>query len=410
MRAEQNNYVLDGMDNNAVTVDYLGGASYLINPPPDALAEFKVSTSNYSAEFGHSAGAVVNASIKSGTNQIHGDLWEYFRNDFLDAHDWVTPPTAATPEYRQNQFGATLGFPLLKNHLFFFGDAQATVSSPGSRARGTGDFDANGMRAEQNNYVLDGMDNNAVTVDYLGGASYLINPPPDALAEFKVSTSNYSAEFGHSAGAVVNASIKSGTNQIHGDLWEYLRNDFLDAHDWVTPPTAATPEYRQNQFGATLGFPLLKNHLFFFGDAQANRIVIGVPQNPLTVPTAAERTGDFSQLLVPANIGASKPQTLYEPHNNQTVMSCPARAGQAAVQGTIPGENVLCPDQIDPAGAKDPQHVPDAEPVHLWRRQSELRLHPAPAFQHVPVGYAHGLGHQFQRPGLRPFQLHKPAR
>lgn len=230
--------------------------------------------------------------------------------------------------------------------------APGAVSSPGSRARGNGDFDANGMRAEQNNFVLDGMDNNAVTVDYLGGASYLINPPPDALAEFKVSTSNYSAEFGHSAGAVVNASIKSGTNQIHGDLWEYFRNDFLDAHDWVTPPAAATPEYRQNQFGATLGFPLLKNHLFFFGDAQANRIVIGVAQNPLTVPTAAERTGDFSQLLVPANIGASKPQILYEPHNNQTVMSCPARASQAAVQGTIPGENILCPDQIDPLAQK----------------------------------------------------------
>ena len=133
--------------------------------------------------------------------------------------------------------------------------APGACPRPGSRAKGTGDFDANGMRAEQNNFVLDGMDNNAVTVDFLGGASYLINPPPDALAEFKVSTSNYSAEFGHSAGAVVNASIKSGTNQIHGDLWEYFRNDYLDAHDWVTPPAADTPEYRQNQFGATLGFP-----------------------------------------------------------------------------------------------------------------------------------------------------------
>ena len=234
-----------------------------------------------------------------------------------------------------------------RNVIYLAQLAAGTVPSKGSRANGNGDFDANGMRAEQNNFVLDGVDNNAVTQDYLGGTSYLINPPPDALAEFKVSTSNYSAEFGHSAGAVVNASVKSGTNQIHGDLWEYFRNDYLDAHDWVTPPTAKTPEYRQNQFGATLGLPILKNHLFFFGDVQANRIVIAVPQSPLTVPTPAERTGDFSQLLVPANFGGSKPQILYQPHNNQTILSCPARAGQAAVAGSIPGENVLCAGQID---------------------------------------------------------------
>jgi hypothetical protein len=239
-----------------------------------------------------------------------------------------------------------------RNTIYLAQLAPGAVPSAGSRARGNGDFDANGMRAEQNNFVLDGVDNNAVTVDYLGGTSYLINPPPDALAEFKVSTSNYSAEFGHSAGAVVNASIKSGTNQIHGDLWEYFRNDFLDAHDWVTSPTAKTAEYRQNQFGATLGLPILKNHLFFFGDVQANRIVIGVPQNPITVPTPAERTGDFSELLVPADIGGSKPQTLYEPHNNQTIMSCPARAGQAAVPGAIPGENMLCAGQIDALAQK----------------------------------------------------------
>src|ERR1700722_2796330 len=171
-----------------------------------------------------------------------------------------------------------------RNIIYLAQLAPGAVPSKGSRANGTGDFDANGMRAEQNNFVLDGMDNNSVTVDYLGGTSYLINPPPDALAEFKVSTSNYSAEFGHSAGAVVNASIKSGANQIHGDLWEYFRNDFLNAHDWVTAPGTKNPEYRQNQFGATLGGPIIKNHLFLFGDVQANRIVIAVPQSPITVP------------------------------------------------------------------------------------------------------------------------------
>ena len=83
-----------------------------------------------------------------------------------------------------------------------------------------------------------------------------MRPPPDALAEFNLQTSNFSAEFGHSAGAVLNASIKSGTNQIHGDVWEYVRNTDLDATNWNA---LVNPPYHQNQFGATLGFPIWKN-------------------------------------------------------------------------------------------------------------------------------------------------------
>jgi hypothetical protein len=85
-----------------------------------------------------------------------------------------------------------------------------------------------------------------------------------------VQTSDYSAEFGHSAGAVVNASIKSGTNSIHGSAWEYVRNTAFDAHDWENEQLPVAP-YHENQFGATLGLPIFKNKLFFFGDVQANR-------------------------------------------------------------------------------------------------------------------------------------------
>jgi hypothetical protein len=232
-----------------------------------------------------------------------------------------------------------------RNVVYLAQLAPGVAPSKGSRANGNGDFDANGMRAEQNNFVLDGVDNNAVTQDYLSQTSYLINPPPDALAEFKVSTSNYAAEYGHSAGAVVIASIKSGTNQIHGDVWEYFRNDYLDAHDWVLAPTQPNSEYRQNLFGATLGLPIIKNHLFFFGDIQANRIVLAQPESPITVPTALERTGDFSELLTPSNFGASKPQLLYQPHNNNLAnpLTCPARATPSNPLGT----NILCFGQID---------------------------------------------------------------
>jgi hypothetical protein len=181
---------------------------------------------------------------------------------------------------------------------------------------------------------MDGVDNNSVTVDFLSTTSYLINPPPDALAEFKVSTSNYSSEFGHSAGAVVSSSLKSGSNAIHGDLWEYWRNDILDAHDWTTP-TLPTGEYRQNEFGATTGLPIIKNKLFFFGDFQANRIVINQSQSPISVPTLLERQGNFTELLNTSLTGGSVPVNLYVPQNNQTLLAC------SGVQ------NVICPGQID---------------------------------------------------------------
>lgn len=205
--------------------------------------------------------------------------------------------------------------------------------SVGSRGGGKGDFEANGQRAEQNNFILDGVDNNVNVVDFLNGASFVVRPPPDALAEFKIDTSDYSAEFGHSAGAVVNASIKSGTNQIHGDFWEYFRNNVLDARDF---DALTIPKYRENQFGATLGLPVIKNKLFFFGDVEANRIVFG-ETNTVTVPTALMRRGDFSELLNPALTGQAQLIQLYEPNSGGTQkLMCNAQ------------NNVFCPGQIDP--------------------------------------------------------------
>ena len=143
--------------------------------------------------------------------------------------------------------------PLNGRNWVYIAQLTAGVAPPnGSRGAGKGDFNANGQRAEQNNFILDGIDNNTNVVDFLGGASYVIKPPPDALAEFKVQTGSYSSEFGHSAGAALNASIKSGSNRIHGSLWEYIRNDAFDIKEYFNPNVS---KYRQNQFGATLGFP-----------------------------------------------------------------------------------------------------------------------------------------------------------
>jgi hypothetical protein len=224
-----------------------------------------------------------------------------------------------------------------RNWVYIAQLSAGVTPTGGSRGGGTGDFNANGQRAQQNNFILDGVDDNINVVDFMNGASYVVRPPPDALAEFKVDTSDYSAEFGHSAGAVMNVSLKSGSNRMHGSLWEYVRNDALDARNWNA---TSIPKYRQNQFGATLGLPVLRNKLFFFGDAEANRIIYA-ETNTETVPTALIRQGNFSELLNPSLTQSGKAITLYEPNSSGTA---PLTCG--AVQ------NAYCTGQMDALALK----------------------------------------------------------
>jgi hypothetical protein len=257
----------------------------------------------------------------------------------------TAPPVLQTQEASLGQVISTQTIndtPLNGRNWVFIAQLSAGVEpGNGSRGTGTGDFSANGQREEQNNFILDGVDNNVNTEDFLNGASFVVRPPPDALAEFKVQTSNYSAEFGHSAGAVVNASIKSGTNSVHGNLWEYFRNDALNARDYFAQ---SIPEYRENQFGATLGFPIIRNKLFFFGDTEANRIVQGSPTT-FTVPTALERQGNFTELLNPAINGTGIPIQLYNPG------SAGGPSGTATLNCN--GQNnVFCPGQINAVAQK----------------------------------------------------------
>jgi hypothetical protein len=189
-------------------------------------------------------------------------------------------------------------------------------------------------------------------VDYVNGATYAVRPPPEAIEEFKVQTGDYSAEFGHSYGAVINATMKSGTNQVHGNLWEYIRNDAFQARDYFNPSSCppggcllqgqlagAPAEFRENQFGADVGFPIIKNKLFFFGDIEDSRIIQGSVGGAVlyTVPTARMRTGDFSELLNTQLI-TTVPVQLYEPGSNGT-----------AQLGTACGNpnNVMCASEIN---------------------------------------------------------------
>lgn len=178
-------------------------------------------------------------------------------------------------------------------------------AAPGSRDQSSYGFSANGARSLQNNFLLDGIDNNSNLPDLLNGSSYVIEPPVESLQEFKVQTSSYSAEFGRGNGAIINAVIKSGTNQLHGALYEFFRNDALDARNYYD---LTRQPYKQNQFGGTIGGPVVIPHLyngrdktFFFADYEGFRLLDSEPI-PAIVPTAAQRQGDFS-----ANLDTTQP-------------------------------------------------------------------------------------------------------
>ena len=178
-----------------------------------------------------------------------------------------------------------------------------TIAQNDSRGlQASGSFTANGSRRTQNDYLLDGMDDNVAIADLVNQSQFVVLPPPDALREFTVQTSNYSAEFGHAAGAVLNVTTRSGANAFHGDLWEFLRNDFFDAKDFFVLSTQRKPEFRQNQFGGAFGGPITFPHLynghdksFFFVDYQGTRVVKGKTFTA-TVPTAAENASGFTNI------------------------------------------------------------------------------------------------------------------
>ena len=158
-------------------------------------------------------------------------------------------------------------------------------------------FIAGGGRFSANEVTLDGVDNNTVSnAGSIGRNGIAVTPSVDAVQEFKVKTSTFSAEFGHAAGAVVNATIKSGTNQLHGTVFEFLRNDKLDANNFFTNAAGQPkPAFRQNQFGAAVGGPIVHNHTFFFGDYQGTRIARAGGSSINDIPPAALRAGDFSK-------------------------------------------------------------------------------------------------------------------
>lgn len=230
--------------------------------------------------------------------------------------------------------------PLNGRNFTFLAQLGAGMQTPQADTRGnaaSGAFSANGLRPAQNNYLLDGIDNNSNAVDFLNGTNFVILPPVDAIQEFKVQTADFSAELGRSAGAVLNATIKSGTNSLHGAAWEFFRNDKLDAADYFeNNNNQKKGELRQNQFGASAGGPIIKNKAFFFGDYEGSRRVQGTAENG-NVPTANERSSNYTNLadILSLNDGTTRTDAL----------------GRAIQKGTVLDPATT---RYVPAGAVDP--------------------------------------------------------
>ncbi len=172
----------------------------------------------------------------------------------------------------------------------------ATVGGFGNT---TGSFNVNGMRNQSNSFLLDGAPNNDSF-----NSGFVMRPPPDAIEEFKIMTHSYEAQYGRNAGSVVNVVTRAGTNQYHGSVWEFNREAAFAARNWFSTPTSGKPNYLQNQFGVFAGGPILREKLFLSGYYEGFRLK-DATSNVLNVPVldAAERSGDFSELLTGAAVG-----------------------------------------------------------------------------------------------------------
>jgi Carboxypeptidase regulatory-like domain/TonB dependent receptor len=222
------------------------------------------------------------------------------------AEDVVVTAEAPLLETSSGSVGETLRSETIENLPINGRDytvlARLTVGvvppQPGARAPLM--FSANGVRPAQNNYLLDGIDNNTSNVDFLSGVAYIVKPPVDAVDEIRILTSSFNAEYGRAGGAVLNTTLKSGTNQLHGSVWEFHRNDALNSNDFFANRAGLKKgEYLSNQYGFTAGGPLIGSKTFWFTDYEGS-LIRQARTWVRTVPTAIQRASgftDFSDLI-----------------------------------------------------------------------------------------------------------------
>jgi hypothetical protein len=220
-------------------------------------------------------------------------------------------------------------------------------------------YSENGNRSTSNNLLLDGVESRS-----LRSGTFGLQPPPDAVEEFKIQTNIYSAAFGITAGSTINVVTKSGTNSFHGGAYEFLRKDAIDARNFFA---TSKPEYRRNQFGANFGGPIRKNKTFIFGYYEGLREVQGLSLSSL-VPTDAQKQGNLSSFLTGKSInlcGSGGPASLdYDTGqlfipSSESLFTCPAgsaKAGSTILVGNpVPGNIIR---NIDSVAAKVLQSSP----------------------------------------------------
>ena len=234
------------------------------------------------------------------------------------------------------------------------------VAEPGARDAQNGGFSANGVRSTgENNFLLNGVDNNVNDIDFINQTSYVIGPSLDAIGEMRILTNGYNAEYGRAAGGVIDVSLKSGTNELHGSLFEYLQNTDLNANRWENNIAGVgRPPLKQNQFGLTAGGPVIKNKLFIFGDYQGTKIGTagGVVQNLgfggyYTIPTQAMVKGDFSGLLGPSIGSVNGTEIMQNEIFDPTTTSGACTTATNCTRTPYPG-NIIPSSAMDPSAAK----------------------------------------------------------
>lgn len=201
-------------------------------------------------------------------------------------------------------------------------------------------FNVNGQRSAFNNFLLNGLDNNSYGTSNQGFENENIAPSPDAVSEFRLQTDNYSAEYGRASGAVINASIRQGTNQFHGRAWDYIRNTTLNAIGPFPARGGVKPTLIRNQFGGTFGGPIWRDHSFFFMDYEGVR-QIAKSFATATLPTAEQRSGTF---LLHRQDGTTAPIPLKNPITGQTypngvIPASDQTALAKAVMAALPANN-----------------------------------------------------------------------
>jgi Carboxypeptidase regulatory-like domain/TonB-dependent Receptor Plug Domain/TonB dependent receptor len=274
----------------------------------------------------------------------------------------------------------------------------AVSFSPSGTPR-EGSFNVNGMRSTYNNFLLDGLDNNMYGTSNQGYSAQTVQPSPDAIAEFKVISTNYSAEYGRVGGAVVNAVLKSGTNQYHGTGYEFLRNTVLNADGFQFTPLLYKPTLQRNQFGGVVGGPIIRNKLFWFGDYEGYRQL----QNYLnydSIPSMTDREGvlpvavvdPITQKVYPA--GTQIPIAQLNPFAAYALSNLPAvNAGASTSRASNDEALLLIKDYGDKFDAKLDDQLTDKMSVFLRFSQRKDLQYFAPDLTGPSGGDGNGYIH-----------------